>query len=146
MLSVVKEASSELVKRDQSLDVASENSLIGSAYVSTDGMTFLFALLRMPFEAGLVKPLPVSALISLDKASEPTYWPLGLLSSGFENFDVQVANSGSCCWIALPLSALLGRGQDLEEQNHFKKPIKRVNKQKTKEYERCGRNYWKTIY
>lgn len=49
MLSVVKEASSELVKRDQSLDeAASENS--GYEPVVIIGVNLLFVLLRMSFE------------------------------------------------------------------------------------------------
>lgn len=64
VLSVVKEASSELVKRDQSLDVASENSMpVGSTYVSVIGRTFPLELLRMSLHVLLVKPFAISGLI-----------------------------------------------------------------------------------
>lgn len=90
VLSVVKEASSELVKIDQSLDVASENSTpMGSGHVSITGMAFRFALLRMPLEAWLVKPLATSGLTPSLKGSEPAYGPLGLLCPGLEGFDIK---------------------------------------------------------
>lgn len=79
----MKEASSELVKSDQSLDVASENSMqMGSAYASMAGRTFLFALLK---EVWLVELEAISGLGSVE-GSKPTYWLLGLLCTGLEGF------------------------------------------------------------
>jgi hypothetical protein len=98
----VKEASSELVKRDQSLDVASENSMqMGSAYASMGGRTFLLAPL---IEVWLVELEAISGLVSVE-GSKPAYWLLGLLCTGLEGFEAFamqfLADSGTCCWKAL---------------------------------------------
>lgn len=75
----MNEASSELVKRDQSLDVALEKSMqTGSAYASITGWTFLLALLRMPFEVWLVERGGISGL-GFVESCKPTDWLLGLL-------------------------------------------------------------------
>ena len=94
VLSVVKDDSSELVKRDQSLDVASEKSMLTeSAYLSSFGRIIPSLEMRRPFP----------------KFSEVKLTPVCLCCPCLEVFWVL----GAACNEALATYVLGGRGNDL---------------------------------